>query len=218
MKLFASIVLILCMTTPTLAQEATVPTNDSCAKIVLDAPSKARVGELVRLDVTESTAETFQWILIPDSVDFEVIDSGRRAMFSAREPGQYRFIVGCALGGTLDIVTHVVRIVGPPTKPTTESLAEWIPYWMDAMKLDRGQTEALARSFEMIAADMANLPEPKDWITKTAEANRDIVGDDMDAWKPLLEKIGKACASRQLTTPEQHAEVWLEIAEGLRKG
>jgi hypothetical protein len=65
---------------------------------------------------------------------------------------------------------------------------------------------------------MANLPEPKDWITATAESNREALGDDLEAFKPLLVKIGKACATRQLTTPEQHAEVWLEIAKGLRKG
>ena len=219
MKSLASLVLIFCMTMPLLAQQVDPPALPVAeAKIVLSAPSKARVGELVRLDVSESTAESFQWILIPDSVDFQVYDSGRRAVFSARIEGDYRFVVACALGGTVDVVTHVVRVTGPLARPTSESLTEWIPYWMQGMDLPSDKVEALARSFEKVAADMANLPQPKDWITATAEANRDILGSDLDMWKPLLEKIGKACATRQLTTPERHAETWLEIAAGLRKG
>jgi hypothetical protein len=127
MKFFASVALLFCMSVPTLAQQddfnrPAVDQIESQAKVVLVAPSKARVGELVRFDVSESIADSFQWIMVPDSVDFETYDSGRKAVFSARSDGDYRFIVACAKDGTVDVVTHVVRVSGPPAQPETESL------------------------------------------------------------------------------------------------
>ena len=215
----ASIVLIFCMTVPTLAQQVDPPALPVVeAKIVLDAPSKCRVGELVRLDVSESSAASFQWILVPDSVDFEVYDGGRKAVFSARSEGTYQFIVACALKDTVDVVYHTIQVTGPLPQPTSESLADWVPYWMDTMQLPADRVEALALSFERVASQAKDLPEPTDWQRATAESNREALNGDLEAFKPLLIKIGKACATRGLKTPEQHAEVWLEIASGLREG
>jgi transposase-like protein len=63
--------------------------------------------------------------------------------------------------------------------------------------------------------------KPSDWIKRTAEANREALGESIDAWEPLLDKIGKALRKRaeqgNLSTPEQHKEAWLEVAEGLRR-
>ena len=224
MKVFASIALLLLASATLCAQEPVNPPAPPLeAKIVLKAPSSAvRVGELVRLDVSESTGDSFRWLLIPDSItDWEVYAEGRKAVFSAREPGEYRFIVACALSDSVDVLTHVIRVVGPPTAPTTDSLTSWIHYWMWSYELPRDQAEALADSFSTLAA-RNDLIEPQDWIKATAEANREALGSDIDAWVPLLDKIGSALLKKaqdgELMTPEQHAAVWMEIAEGLRRG
>lgn len=190
------------------------------AKIVLIAPSTARIGELVRLDVSGSAADSFKWLLVPLSEDFLVYDSGARAVFSARMGGEYRFIVACAKNGAVDVVTHVVRVVAPPTMPTTDSLAEWIPYWMWDVPLPHEECIKLAESFEAIAARKADLHDPVDWIKATAESNRAALGDRLDAWRPVLDKIGSELVKRAengtLMTPEEHEKAWLEVAEGLR--
>jgi len=180
------------------------------------------VGELVRLDVSESTADSFKWELVPDSVDFEVYADGRKAVFSARTPGEYRFIVACAKGGTVDVVSHVVKIIGRPAAPTNNSLAQWIPFWLWDYDLPRKERLALADSFEAISKRADELKTAKDWIEATAKANREILGDSVDNWKPIIDKIGaallKMAKSGALVTPEQHAAVWKEIAQGLREG
>lgn len=190
------------------------------AKIMLVAPTSVRIGELVRLDVSESSAEEFKWILVPDSVDFLVYDSGKRAVFSAREAGEFQIIVGCAVENTLDIVTHTIKVTGPPAQPTSDSFVELIPYWMWNADLPTEECTRLAVSFEAIAARYSDLPEQGDWIKATAEANREVLGERVDAWAPILEKIGKELLKKaqagELMTPEDHKRVWMEVAEGLR--
>lgn len=220
----ASLVLLFCMTVPTLAQETTpsVDADGEKAKIVLVAPDSARVGELVRLDVTASVADSFEWLIVPPSRDFEVYAEGRKAVFSARAPGEFRIIVACAKAGTVDVITHVVKIIGPPPQPTSNSLAEWVPFWLWQHEYPTDEKLALANSFESVAARVNELKDAEAWINATAKSNREALGDSIDAWAPMLDKIGaallKMAQEGTLMTPEQHAAVWKEIAEGLRKG
>jgi hypothetical protein len=197
-----------------------MPPTEAEAKIVLVAPSKARVGELVRFDVSDSVADSFEWLLVPSSPDFEVYDSGRKAVFSARVQGEYQFIVACAKGGTVDVITHVVVISGPPAMPTTDSLVEWIPFWMWVENLPREEALKVADNFEKIA-NRTDLNTPEEWIQATSEANQELLGDRIEAWKPILGKIGKALHKRaeegKLATPEEHKAAWMEVAEGLRR-
>lgn len=225
MKTFASLVLLFCMTSATLCAQETIPSVDtgtSQAKIVLVCPDSCRVGELVRLDVSESTADSFMWKLVPDSVDFEVYAEGRRAVFSARAPGEYRFIVACAKDGTVDVVHKLITVIGPPPQPIDNSLAQWIPFWLWNYDLPDNERLALADSFHSVAAREAELKTAEDWIKATAESNREALGDSLDAWSPMLDKIGtvllKMAQDGKLLTPEQHATVWKEIAAGLREG
>lgn len=194
------------------------PTDE--AKIVLTVPSTARIGQLVRFDVSDSSADSFKWILVPLSEDFLVYDSGARAVFSARTAGEYRFIVACAMQGSVDVVTHLIRVVGPPAAPITDNLAEWIPFWVWNQGLPREECEKLAESFEAIAARRDELTTPGDWIKATSESNRATLDMRLDAWKPVLDKIGENLRKRAeigtLMSPEDHEKVWLEIAQGLR--
>jgi len=229
----ASLACLLLLTTPILAQSdpasspqerpaaVAVRSDAGEAKIVLHAQSTARIGELVRLDVSESTADSFKWLLVPDSVtDFLTYDAGARACFSGRTAGEYRFIVACAKGGTVDVVTHVVKVLGPPATPQSDSFSEWIPFWNWEMELPADEREAMAVSFEGIAARAHALDEPADWIRATAAANREVLGDRIEAWKPMLDRIGAKLAemtqSGALMSPEDHEKVWRDIAAGLR--
>lgn len=227
-NIFASLVVLFCMTMPALApaQEPMTPqpvVDPVQAKIVLVAPDSARVGELVRFDVSASVAASFKWLVVPPSQDFEVYDDGRRAVFSARGPGEFQFTIACAIGDTVDVINHVIKIIGPPPQPVTDSLAEWIPFWMWQYTLPAKEKIALAESFESVAARKDELKTAEEWIKATAESNREALGESINTvWAPLLDKIGSALLKMAqdgtLMTPEQHAKVWLEIATGLRKG
>lgn len=191
------------------------------AKIIVDAPTRGKVGELIRFDLTKSTADSIKWLLRPESSDFESYDDGRKAVFSARTPGEYVFIIAVSKAGTVDVVTHTVTIEGPPEKPTTPDLALWIPYWLYNMQLPKEEALALAQGFELTASRITPLSTPEGIIKATSEANHAALGASIGAWQPLLVKLQAAMKNRaeagQLVTPEQHKEMWLEIARGLRK-
>lgn len=193
--------------------------SENVAKIVLTAPSAAQIGELVRLDASASSASSFKW-LSPSS-DFEVIDGGRKAIFSARKAGEYQFTLAVALKDTVDVQTFVIRVEGPLAPPTSESLEEWVAYWKAEMSLPKDKLNALAESFERVSGQMTVLAKPDAIIKATAEANRAALGDALPQFVPLLQKIQvsleKKAKSGQMTTPEQHTAVWQEIARGLRK-
>lgn len=187
------------------------------AQLTIVAPDKAKIGELVKFDVSESVADSFKWTVKPNTDDFLTYDDGARAVFSARKAGTYQFIIACAKGGTVDVLIHTVTVKGPPTKPTTNSLTEWVPYW--GWDLPTNEAQALAENFRKVVE--AQPETPKDWIEVTSEANKMLLGDRLDAWKPVLNNIGKALEKQAeqglLTTPEQHKRLWLEIARGLEK-
>lgn len=187
------------------------------AQLTIQAPDKAKIGELVKFDVSESVADSFKWTVKPTTDDFLTYDDGARAVFSARKAGTYQFIIACAKGGTVDVLIHTVTVEGPPTKPTTNSLIEWIPYWGHDMPTDEAQ--ALAQSFRKVTE--ANLMAPEDWIKTTAQANKVALGENIDDWKFVLDKIGQVLEKRaedgSLSTPDEHKALWLEIARGLER-
>jgi len=221
MKLkLASIALLCVLTIPHLAPAQEIDPVTAEAKIVLVAPDSVRVGELVRFDVSASQAASFKWLLVPETPDFEVYAGGTRAVFSARTEGEFVFIIAAAKGDSVDVVRHVVKVIGPPPMPQTDSLSEWIPFWNWAEMLPREQCERLAASFESIIERADELTEPGDWAKATAEANREVLGADLQRWKPMLDKIGaalqKMAENGALTTPEDHIRVWAQVAKGLR--
>lgn len=216
----------------------TQPTAE--AKIVIDAPKTGAVGELIRLDVTGSTAESFKWLLVPQSVDFEFYDGGKKAVFSARTPGSYMFIIACASGGTVDVVTHVVAIgdggVSPPTPPTPPTppnpddpiipvplsdLQSRIIKWCTDSKLPKLEASKLAASFSSVASTIAAgvNTTPEQIVAATGEANRAALGTSIEAWIPVLKNIQgdlkKESEAGNLQTAQQHQDMWTAIAKAL---
>lgn len=203
------------------------------ARMVMDAPTSGVVGELIRLDVSKSIADSFKWLLVPESIDFEVYNNGSRAVFSAREAGSYMFIVACAKDGRVDVITHIVAVTKPgesdPNKeypkidePVAGSgLDKMLPYWCSIAKRDEKEALALAESFESVAAAIAAgvYTTPKEISKATGEVNRTALGSALESWMPVLSKLQVELQRRsnagELKTPEQHAKVWIEIAEGL---
>jgi hypothetical protein len=216
---------------------------EKTAKVVIQAQEIAEIGELVRFNLSESTAQSFKWLMVPEAVDFEVYDDGRRAVFSAREAGDYLFIVACACDGAVDVAIHIVTVEEPiepppipddPVTPDDEypnvsqpavnaTLDKWTAYWCSANKLPQDETERLAASFESIAAQIASgvLQKADDIIKATADVNREALGESLSDWLPVLRELQIAmqrlAGQGQLSNPDQHQALWLEIAKGLRQ-
>ena len=234
MKLqIASLAILLCMTTPFLAQSGPAqdppvspavtqaPDDPAEAKLVLVAPYSCRIGELVHLDVSESSATSFKWRVTPGTDDFLVYDAGARAVFSARVAREYQFIVGCgAKDGSVDVIVHVIKVLAPPPMPQSDALTDWIPYWNWDLDLPRAEIEAVAASFEEVAANSDEFEDIGDFIKATAKASRKALGDRVEAWKPILDKVGANLSEKAntgvMTSTEECREEWLKVAAGLR--
>jgi len=201
--------------------------EDGKAQIVIDAPSTGVVGELIRLDVTASTAMSFKWLLVPAVIDFQVYDGGKKAVFSARTAGSYMFIVACASDGSVDVATHIIIIEGGPViipvpgpEPHT-GLADRITEWCVNANVNRGEARDLASSFRSIASTIAAgvNTTPEQIVEATGEANRAALGESLDSWMPVLKKIQvelkKEAEAGNLQTASQHQVMWTAIAEGL---
>jgi hypothetical protein len=194
------------------------------------------LGKLVILDVSQSVGNKFKWLVVPETEDFLVIDEGRRAVFSSGVPGEYMFIIACAVDDSVDVVRHIVRVVGiapPPPPPDvdpvtpvtpTSALSKQVQIWCAKIQSPTRSADALklAGAMEGVAAQInaGTLTTPYEIVSATAEANRASLGDDLSIWVPFLRNLQDAVESMandgKLTTPAQHAGVWMEIAKGLR--
>jgi hypothetical protein len=200
---------------PSAAQEP-VPT----AKIVLKAPSTARVGELVRLDASESTADSYKWVLVPESVDFEVYAEGRKAVFSARDKGVFQFVVAVAKNGTVDVIVHTIRILGPPDEPSdVRDVEGHIALWLWNAPVSDDEKVALADAFDKVAE--MGLGEAPAWIYETKRAVDEALGDAKPRWDAFLKKVGgymqQLGEAGVMLEPDEHAQIWKEIALALRR-
>jgi len=202
------------------------------AKIIIKAQTIAEVGELVRFDVSSSQAESFKWILVPESPDFEVYNDGRRATFSARKEGEYMFIVACAYKSKVDVTTHIVTVGTPGPKPNSypnvsrpdsnAEVVDWVPYWCALTQRPQDGALKLSASFDGVAATISAgvNTTPNEIINATSESTRQALGDSIEDWKPFLlslqNQFKDRAAAGTLVSPDQHAKMWREVATGLR--
>ena len=191
------------------------------AKIVLKAPIKARVGELVVLDVTDSNADSFKWELRTKTKNFLVIDGGRRAIFTAEAGGEYVFVVACAKGGSVDVVIHAIVVTGDPADPAADIGAK-VKEWCDKVVSDTKRDDAmkLAQSFSSVSAVISDDMTPDAIVEATKKSNRVALGKNLDAWIPFFDGLGdelRALGSAgKLPDSEAHRAVWEKIGEALK--
>lgn len=194
------------------------------ARLVVEGPTEAVVGQLVVISVEKSTASSFKWIVLPSTDDYLVIDEGRRICFSSRAGGVFQFFIACSLGDTVDSTVHTVTVSGPDS-PQVDSLASRIATWCDSVESDTKRDEclALAQSFSSVALVMegGTLTTPKEIVEATMKSNRDALGDKLDAWMPFREglqaQLTQMARGGELETTEDHIRVWKAVAVGLRK-
>lgn len=190
------------------------------AKVVLKAPDKAKVGQLVVLDVSESDAASFKWVLNSKTTNFLVIDGGKRAVFSAEAGGDFTFVVAASKGDTVDVVIHTIKVAGG-TPSLTDDLPTRVAGWCESVESPTKRDDALklAQSFSSLSSIIKPEMTPEDIIEATKNSNRDALGDNLKHWTPFLDGLGaemtKLSAAGQLNDAEAHKRVWKAIADAL---
>ena len=219
---------------------------NSKAEIIVEVASEAKVGQLVRFDLSKSSGSQFKWKVLPSTTNFEIYEGGRKAVFSADAIGDYTFVVACALNGTVDVKTVILKVVssipGPTPTPTptptpnptppipvpptpTSTIGAKIAAWAGDVTAATKKADAikLAVSFDTVAASIgtpSGPSTPEEIVAKTAASNRVALGTTLSAWVPFLTNLQAELKARAeagtLVTPEQHAATWKDIANALR--
>jgi hypothetical protein len=162
------------------------------ADIKLNAPEEAEVGELIRLDASESACEDLIWEVIPNTEE-------------DNKPV---------------LLTH--RVYVEPLEPvdpddTTINLDGLIRQWLTKVRSDGGKAEAikLAQSFRFIAGSPHTKLE--DFLEATATSNRMVLGDSLDAWKPFLDGLGRYLDKNPPKGLKKYQDVWRAIATAIER-
>lgn len=197
--------------------------------LILNAPNVAEVGELVRLDLRESKAVGIKWKVVPETTDLEIIDGGKRGLFSSRVAGTYQFIIAGARGDAASLIHHEIIVAGgQPTPGPGPGPAPVIPLdqkvagWSKTIK-DYPNKKAHAAAMAGVFRKMADTKDvqPEQILEATALANSAVLGADLDKWVTFLDEMGKELDTRveakTLETREQYRDAWLQIAAGLDK-
>lgn len=207
------------------------PIVNAKADIIIEGPKEIKLGQLARLDVTKSAGKTFKWRVLPEGVDFEVYDDGRKVIFSSGAAGVYTFIVACANDNDVDVKVLIITVgegggsappVIPPVNPAA-GLQGKIVSWATLVNSPNKKAEAakLASSFASVQAEInsGQLDTIEEIISATKVANQSALGNSLVLWVPFLENLQKEmranAESGLLVTPAQHAQMWGEIAVGL---
>lgn len=195
--------------------------------LVLKAPTVAEVGELIRLDLRESKAVGIKWKVVPETTDLEIIDDGKRGLFSSRVAGTYQFIIAGARGDAASLIHHEIIVAGganpaPPGPAPVVALDQKVVTWSKTIK-DYPSKKAHAAALAGVFRKMADTKDvkPEQILEATALANSAVLGADLDKWVTFLDEMGKELdamvAANSLTTREQYRDAWLQIATGLDK-
>ncbi len=204
--------------------------NEGGAEVNIQAPAKVKIGDLIILDLSESIGTGFDYKVEPVPPGLQTFNDGRVIICGTGNKNvTYTFMVSCALDNDSDIGIHKIKVTGsqapgPPPEPGKNIVAK-VKDWVVDVKAPNKRIDAirLAQSFASVAIiieqDMFNTPA--ELVQATSTSNRDALGTNIENWKPLLDSLMqelKAMAKLgKLSTVKDHAQVWKEVAQGLRE-
>jgi len=181
----------------------------------VEVQRECEIGELVRMKV-KGDVDGITWKIEPMTDDFEIIDDGRRAFFSARTGGDFVIIVAAAKGGKPFLFYDSLTVKGEPKIVT--GLRGRVGRWLVPVQTPKkaGTLKAMAGVFRKLAGQPTTVDK---MLEATALANSAVIGDEITAWVPFLDKLGNELddlvENKKLETIEQYKATWLEVADAL---
>lgn len=189
--------------------------NDAVIK--LDAPATFVTGELVVLDASKSKVTNLIWKIIPNTANFEIIDDGRRAIFSS-DGSQKEYIIIIAGSKNGQVICSLFKmtegndiVINNELTALEMLMTNWLPedYSTD-------EVIKLVQSFKSVARviESSNLTNIDEIIQATAWSNKDALGEAVDKWRPFLTNLQQYLENNP---PTNHAQMWRTIAQSLER-
>lgn len=200
------------------------------AEVNIVGPDRAKVGDLITLDLSGSIGEGFDYEVFPKPPGLRTFDDKRIIVCGTGNKNiTYTFVISCALDGDSDVAVHRVKVYGAqesgpspnPGQNIVEKVSEWASDVQSPNKYD--DCIKLAQSFSSIAIiiDQDAFDSPFVLIEATAISNRDALGNNIQNWAPMLNRLMvelKAAAELGLLPDaKSHSQIWKDIAQGLRE-
>lgn len=192
-------------------------------EIKITAPTTISVGKIAVIDVSATEADSYAWSVSPAS-EVLIFENGQKLAFAHYQPGQYLFIVAAAKDGQVGLREHIIEVTGGPGPPGPETFTDRVKRWSEQVQSRNKKAEMLALSgnFSSIASAIAAgaFKEPEKIVATTADMNKQALGENAKAWDPFFQSLRAELNARSqagtLSTLDEHATLWREIAAALR--
>ena len=235
MLLTITMVSVLFFGTPSYSAPATIPPSKAMAqepaegqgpKVVINAPDKVDIGDIIVVDLSESVGGGFDFQIIPEPKQVFVDSNGKVIYCSTGKVStEYRFIVSCAVDGQSDVENKVVKVIGPPSGPVEpgDNFVAQVASWIDLVSSPDIRDDALklSQSFSSVATliESGMFQEAGEIIEATAKSNKDALNGNLENWVPFLDalmvELTAMDVAGKLPTVESHAKVWRDVASAL---
>lgn len=200
------------------------------AEVVIKAPDKVKVGDMIIVDLSESLGGGFDYAVEPTPPGLRTFNKGKIIVCGTGDKNvTYTFSVSCALAGDSDIGIHKIKVTGaqapgPPVNPG-QNIIEKVKDWASEIESPTLRDDAikLAQSFSSVSIiiEQGTFESTKALITATATSNRDAVSGNLEHWTPLLDSLMRELKAMAqlgiLSDVTDHARIWKEVAQGLRE-
>lgn len=202
--------------------------DEPVAEIVMSAPDKVLVGDLVQVHASESTAKSFKWIITGvKEGNYVIVDNGQRAIIGANAEGEISVTLAAAIADTVDLKAIVIEVVNPnkllvvpEDSPLRDKIQVIIANINTADKAD--QQRALSQAFSNVASliESGVLTDRQKVVDYTSQLTRAAVSANPTEWEPVLiaveEHVAEVVRRNKLATVQDHVSVWREISNAIQ--
>ena len=205
-------------------------TRPDQAEVNIKASDKVKIGDMIVIDLSDSLGGGFDYEVEPTPPGLRTFDNGQIIVCGTGNKNvTYTFMISCALNGDSDIAVHKVTVEGakvpaPPSKPGDDLVKKVKAWAIDVYSpTKRDDALALSQSFSSVAIiiDSGTFSTNAELVAATAASNRDALGQNLDAWTPVLNSLMselKAMAQLgKLPDVKAHSKVWKDVARGLKE-
>ena len=195
--------------------------EDQKAEVVIKAPTRVKVGDLIVIDLSESLGAGFDYEVEPMPPGLRTFDNGRIIVCgTGSENVVFNFMVSCALDGDSDIAIHKVTVTVDTSEDKVDIVSK-VAEWAALVDSPNTREDALklSQSFSSVAVviEQGTFKNTKDLVRATAMSNRDALNGNLEHWVPFLDALMLQLRSMSISDVKSHAVVWRDVAAGLQE-
>lgn len=187
--------------------------------VLIIGPESVSPGTLVKLDASQTTGDTFNWMLAGGNSElYSVSDDGKKVYFASPSPGTYSFLLAVAKANgdkppLLVMAEHKIVIQGTSPKPVDPNVNPAPPTPVDPLDAGkyglaryvrdlvrgaipsekRGLASAFSANYALVASSVRNKTTTgfSAAIADATSKNRASAGDAIAVWRdPVFVPLG----------------------------